>query len=100
MIVIPLQEFLEDLHKIQKYTFEKDIYEGTDNLGLMEVEVQIALNFIKKYPEGRPFLPDSNEMRAITIGKSSIYIVYSYWENIDTIYLTKIRDYNQKPLNF
>lgn len=54
MTLISLQEFLEDLNKIQKYTFDKDLYEGTDNLGLMEVETDRALIFIKKHPEGRP----------------------------------------------
>ena len=51
MTLISLQEFLEDLNKIQKYTFDKDLYEGTDNLGLMEVETDRALIFIKKHPE-------------------------------------------------
>ena len=98
MIIVPLQEFLDDLFRIQQYTYEKDLYEGTDNLGLMEVEVAKALKFIKKHPEGRPFLPDSSTMRAITIGKSTIYMIYSFDKSTQTLYLTKLRNYSQKPL--
>ena len=87
------------LNKIQKYTFDKDLYEGTDNLGLMEVETDRALIFIKKHPEERPYLADSDCMRAITIGKSSIYIIYNYEELNQTIYLTKMSDYSQKAVN-
>ena len=62
----------------------------------MELEMEKALKFMKEHPEGRPFLPDSKTMRAITIGKSSIYVIYSFDNTSLTTYLTKIRDYKQK----
>ena len=96
--IVPLKEVLDELYIIQQYTFEKDFYEGTDNLGLMEIEMSLAINFIKEFPEGRPLMPESKSIRANTIGKSSIYIVYSYDKKTNQIYLLKIRDYSQRPL--
>ena len=63
----------------------------------MEQGIKDAIDFIRENPKGRPLLPKSTRMRPITIGKSSIYIVYEYVESLDKIYLIKIRDYSQKP---
>ena len=85
---------LQDLNSIQLYTFEQDLHEGTDNLTLMEIELRKVF-LLKAHPEGRLIIPHSNNMRAITIGKSSIYLVYQMNKRHNCIYLLKIRDYNQ-----
>ena len=97
MQIIPFPEYLEDLNRIQTYVHEQDIYEGTDNISLMEQGIIEALDFIRQNPKGRPLLPKSTRMRPITIGKSSLYIVYEYIESLNKIYLVKMRDYSQEP---